>query len=124
MMEDPCDKIIELYDQQRYEEAINLVSDYMWYLGRRIHSRNLTVKEMADTFSKRTTCEKIFQLLKKRSVEHNYNQKIAEHQRKQEVEARRREVRLSHDSSGFGEYHIDPDILARAEQYEQVVDFG
>ena len=122
-MEDPGAQIIELYDQERYEEAVNLVSDYVWYLNRLINSRNLTVKEKAETISKRTTCEKIFQLLKQRSVKHNHDQKIAEHQRKQEIEQHRREVRLSHDSSGFGEYHIDSEILARAEQYEQIVDW-
>lgn len=121
-MELTGEEILELYDQGEYQKALALVIRNQEEIAGLLRFIGINPNTRAQLITQRTILEQMFQILNKKIVEHNWSEARKKQQRIAE-RSERIEVARRYSGPFNGEYHIDPEIFAQAEQAEQLIEW-
>lgn len=121
-MELTGEEILELYDQGEYQKALALVIKNQEELAALLRFRGINPNTRAQLITQRTILEQMYQILNKKIVDHNWSEARKKQQRIAE-RSKRIEVNRRYSGPFAGEYHIDPEIFAQAEQAEQAIEW-
>lgn len=123
MIELTGEKILEFYDQGEYQKALALVMRNQKQIAGWLRFIGINPNTRAQLITQRTILEQMFQILNKKIAEHNWSEARKKQQR---IAERSERIELAKRFSGpinSDRYHIDPEILAQAEQAEQLIEW-
>jgi len=118
------EEILELYDQGEYQKALAIVMKNQGKTAALLRAYGVKPSTRAELLSQRTILEQMFQILNKKIVEHNWSEARKKQQRIAERSERIEIARRTFGPVSNGDrYHVDPEIFARAEQAEKLIEW-